>query len=108
MLNIAELATAAQYQLPVVVCLFNDQGYGVLRSIQAARFDGRTTAVDLSTPDFAAVAEAMGVKGMSVEGSGQFHSAFAEAMDTRGPVLLDIDMGSLAPMQGFGPPRRAS
>jgi acetolactate synthase-1/2/3 large subunit len=108
MLNIAELATAAQYQLPVVVCLFNDQGYGVLRSIQAARFDGRTTAVDLATPDFAAVAEAMGVKGISVEGSGQFHSAFAEAMDTSGPVLLDIDMGSLAPMQGFGPPRRAS
>ena len=108
MLNIAELATAAQHQLPVVVCLFNDQGYGVLRMIQAARFDGRTTAVDLTTPDFAAVAKAMGVEGVSVKGSDQFHSAFAQAMDAKGPVLLDIDMGSLAPIQGFGPARRTS
>lgn len=108
MLNIAELSTAAQYQIPVVVCLFNDQGYGVLRSIQAARFEGRTTAVDLATPDFAAVANAMGVEGVSVSGSEQFHDAFAKAMDAQGPVLLDIDMGSLAPMQGFGPPRRTS
>ncbi|HJN51468.1 MAG: thiamine pyrophosphate-binding protein [Pseudomonadales bacterium] len=108
MLSIAELATAAQHQVPVVVCVFNDQGYGVLRMIQAARFEGRTTAVDLSTPDFAAVAEAMGVEGVSVKGSDQFHSAFAQAMQAKGPVLLDIDMGSLEPMQGFGPPRRRS
>lgn len=76
--------------------------------IQAARFDGRTTAVDLTTPDFAAVAKAMGVEGVSVKGSDQFHSAFAQAMDAKGPVLLDIDMGSLAPMQGFGRARRTS
>jgi|TARA_Y100000310_G_scaffold107696_1_gene106109 acetolactate synthase-1/2/3 large subunit len=106
MLNVAELATAAQYKIPVVVCLFNDGGYGVLRMIQAARFDGRTTAVDLATPDFAALAQAMGVEGVSVKGSEQFHNAFDAAMKTEGPVLLDIDMGSLEPMQGFGAPRR--
>lgn len=76
--------------------------------IQAARFDGRTTAVDLTTADFAAVAKAMGVERVSVKGRDQFHSAFAQAMDAKGPVLLDIDRGSLAPMQGFGPARRTS
>lgn len=99
MLNIGELATAAQYQVPVVVCLFNDGGYGVLRGIQAASFEGRQVNVDLATPDFAAVAEAMGVKGRKVSGIREFESEFAAAMGEKGPVLLDIDMSSLAPMQ---------
>src|SRR5204863_1324683 len=41
MLNLSELATAAQYQAPVVVCVFNDKGYGVIRAIQGRTFDGR-------------------------------------------------------------------
>lgn len=98
MLNIAELATAAQHQVPVTVCVFNDGGYGVLRRIQAGRFDGRQTGVDLGSPDFVAIAEGMGVKGIAVSGVAAFRDAFAAAMATDGPVLLDIDMDQLAPM----------
>ena len=99
MLNIGELATAAQYNTPVIVCVFNDQGYGVLRRIQASRFDGRNNGVDLTTPDFAAVANAMGVRGINVAGLDGFRKAFAEAMEHDGPVLLDIDLSTLAPMK---------
>lgn len=102
MLNMSELATAVQYQVPVIVCLFNDGGYGVLRRIQAMRFDGRNTGVNLATPDFARVAEAIGLKGISVSGTAEFKAAFAEAIAADGPVLLDIDMSSLAPMRMFG------
>ncbi len=102
MLNIAELATAAQYRVPVIICLFNNQGYGVLRYIQSARFDGRQTGVDLVTPDFVKVAEGMGVKGISVKTLDEFEPAFAEAMAHDGPVLLDIDQSNLEPMKlGF-------
>src|SRR6185312_697196 len=41
MLNIGELATAVQHNVPVIVCVFNDRGYGVLRSIEGRTFDGR-------------------------------------------------------------------
>ena len=99
MLNIGELATAAQYKTPVIVCVFNDQGYGVLRRIQASRFEGRNNGVDLATPDFAAVANAMGVRGISVSGLAGFREAFAEAMAHDGPVLLDIDLATLSPMK---------
>ena len=102
MLNMSELATAVQYRAPVIVCLFNDHGYGVLRRIQSSRFEGRTTGVDLATPDFAKVAEAVGLKGIAVKGTDGFAKAFSEALDTDGPVLLDIDMSSLAPMKLFG------
>jgi acetolactate synthase-1/2/3 large subunit len=102
MLNIAELATAAQYNVPVIVCVFNNQGYGVLRYIQSARFEGWETGVDLATPDFVKVAEGMGVKGIHVATLDEFEPAFAEALAHDGPVLLDIDQSSLDPMKlGF-------
>jgi len=108
MLNLSELATAAQYQVPVVICLFNDRGYGVLRNIEASRFEGRNFGVDLHTPDFVAVAEAMGVKGCSVKGVDEFKTAFADAMKATGPVLLDIDMDSLSPMLVWNTPRKST
>ncbi len=102
MLNIAELATAVQYRVPVVVCVFNDRGYGVLRSIQARTFEGRQTGVDLATPDFAALAKAMGLPGETVSGVDEFRVAIGRAMAAGGPYLLDIDMDVLKPMAGFG------
>lgn len=109
MLHIGELATAAQLGVPIVVCLFNDRGYGVLRRIQQSRFEGATIGVDLSTPDFAAVARAMGVRAETVKGVEAFRDALARAVDASGPVLLDIDLASLAPMPGFAvpPPARS-
>jgi acetolactate synthase-1/2/3 large subunit len=106
MLHLGEMATAAQYGLPIVICVFNDRGYGVLRSIEAARFEGRQFGVDLATPDFAAVARGMGLMAETVKGVDEFRSAFARAVDAPGPVLLDIDMSSLQPMGGLGTPRR--
>jgi acetolactate synthase-1/2/3 large subunit len=107
MLHIGELATAAQYKLPVIVCVFNDGGYGVLRAIQQMRFEGRNTGVDLATPNFAAVAEAMGVRGVRVDSADAFERTFDSALAHDGPTLLDIDMKSLAPMADlFGRPAR--
>jgi acetolactate synthase-1/2/3 large subunit len=103
MLSIGELATLAQYQLPVVVCVFNDKGYGVLRSIQARTFEGRQTGVDLSTPDFVRVAEGFHINAEPVGSAEGFREAFARAVAADSPTLLDIDMGALSPM-AFGPP----
>ncbi|MBI3132034.1 MAG: thiamine pyrophosphate-binding protein [Acidobacteria bacterium] len=98
MLSIGELASAAQYKLPVIVCLFNDRGYGVLRGIQSAHFEGRTTGVDLMTPDFAKVAEGMGVLGLKAASSLEFTASFSRALAHDGPALIDIDMTALVPM----------
>ena len=105
MLHVGELAAAVQYQLPIVICLFNDRGYGILRRIQTARFSGRTYAVDLQTPDFPALARSMGAAAHAVGSVDQFAAAYAAALDSDGPVLLDIDLNALHPM-GEYPPRR--
>ena len=109
MLSIGELATAVQHNVPVIVCVFNDRGYGVLRNVQARMFEGRQTGVDLATPDFALVARGMGMQAETVRGVEQFREAFARAAAADGPVLLDIDMTVLQPMTGLGggQPRRS-
>lgn len=109
MLNIGELATAVQYNLPVIICVFNDRGYGVLRSIEGRTFEGRQFGVDLATPDFAMVARGMGMHGEVVSGVDAFRDAFGRAVAADGPVLLDIDMSVLEPMAGLGsPPPKAN
>jgi acetolactate synthase-1/2/3 large subunit len=109
MLNIGELATAVQYNLPVVVCLFNDRGYGVLRSIEARTFEGRMFGVELATPDFVTVAKGMGMAGEGVASPAGFREAFARALAAHRPYLIDIDMTQLVPMAGLGsPPKRST
>jgi acetolactate synthase-1/2/3 large subunit len=109
MLHVGELVTAVQHDLPVVICLFNDRGYGVLRSIEARQFDGRNFGVDLTTPDFPALAKSMGVQAARVASPAEFESRFSEAIASGQPTLIDVDMLSLSPLSipGTRPPGRA-
>ncbi len=105
MLSLGELATLVEYQLPVVVCVFNDGGYGVLRVIEERVMD-RRFGVDLHTPDFAVVAQGMGLAAERVSGVGAFEAAFGRAVQRPGPTLLDIDLNALAPMSFPLPPHQ--
>jgi acetolactate synthase I/II/III large subunit len=99
MLHVGELVTAVQHDVPVVICVFNDRGYGVLRGIQARQFDGRTTGVDLTTPDFPALATSMGVRATRVSGAAEFEARFRDAIASGRPTLLDIDLLALSPLR---------
>ncbi|MDE0758456.1 MAG: thiamine pyrophosphate-binding protein [Pseudomonadales bacterium] len=98
MFHATELATAAQYRVPLVICLFNDSGYGVLRWLQSNRF-GRINETDLGKVAFAGMARSMGVPGQRVASVVEFEAAFDEAMAATGPYLIDIDMEHFAPME---------
>ena len=98
MLHVGELVTAVQHDLPVVICLFNDQGYGVLRTIEAREFEGRNFGVNLTTPDFPALAKSMGVQAARVASPAEFESRFSEAIASGRPTLIDVDMTALSPL----------
>lgn len=104
-LGIGELATVAQYRLPMVICVFSDSGYGVLRAIQDGVLDDRF-GVDLSTPDFVKVADAVGIPGERVASAADFATAFAAAVDREGPTMLEIDLDALAPLSFPIPPHQ--
>ena len=98
MFHATELATAAQYQIPLVICVFNDSGYGVLRWLQDTRF-GRINETDLGKMDFARMAESMGVPGRRVQSVAELEAALDSGMTAPGPYLIDIDMEHFAPME---------
>ncbi|MEC7994815.1 MAG: thiamine pyrophosphate-binding protein [Pseudomonadota bacterium] len=98
MFHATELATCAQYQVPLIICVFNDSGYGVLRWLQQNRF-GRINETDLGKVAFAQMAQSMGVPGQRVASVDEFAQAMDEAMAATGPYLIDIDMEHFAPME---------
>lgn len=90
MLHAPELTTAVEAKLPVIVCLFNNQGYGVLRRYQRTRFNERYIGVNLHTPDFVQLAQAMGARGERVTTADDLGAALRRALASACVTLIDI------------------
>jgi acetolactate synthase-1/2/3 large subunit len=87
--NCQELATAVQFQLPIVVLLFNNNSYGVLKPQQQVRY-GRTLGVDLVNPDFVALAESFGCRGLRVTSLDQLGPAVSQALESDRTWVIEI------------------
>ena len=81
-----ELATAVQYDLPIVVLLVNNGMYATIRMHQERQFPGRVVGTDLENPDFPALARAYGAHGERVERTEDFEAAFDRALASGKPV----------------------
>ncbi len=89
-MNIQELATVVQEQLPIKVALLNNGFLGMVRQWQQLFFDKRYSNTRLSGPDFARVAEAYGIEGVTVQAKSEVMPAIARAMATPGPMVIDF------------------
>jgi len=85
-----ELATAVQYDAPVVFVVVNNGMYGTIRMHQEREYPARVHGTALSNPDFVALARAYGAHGELVERTDQFASAFERALSSRKPALLEV------------------
>jgi acetolactate synthase-1/2/3 large subunit len=94
-----ELATAAQYQLPVIWIVANNGMYGTIRMHQERDYPARVSGTDLRNPDFAGLARAYGGHGELVERTADFADAFrrAESAGTLALIELRIDPEALTP-----------
>ena len=89
MFTIQDLMTAVQEEIPVVVLVFNDEGYGVERRHQTHLY-GRHSGVDVKPPDFVALARSFGAEGMIADDLSKVGDAVAEAVAMRRPVLVEV------------------
>jgi acetolactate synthase-1/2/3 large subunit len=85
-----ELATAVQYDLPIVVLVVDNGMYGTIRMHQERLYPGRVVGTDLVNPDFAAYARAFGAYGETVEETGEFAGAFERALESGVPAVLTL------------------
>jgi acetolactate synthase I/II/III large subunit len=110
MVDLGELATAAETKAEIVFVLMNDRGYGVIRNIQDAQFGGRRHYADLYTPDFKLLAAAFGIAHQCVSRVEDFAPALDRALAASGPQLVEVDMVAIGPFaEAFaGPPAGAA
>src|SRR4051795_202878 len=88
-----ELATAVAHKIPVKVFLMNNGVYGMVRQWQELFWDGRYSSIDMGgTPDWVKLADAFGATGMRVTQKGDVTDAFKTALETDGPVLVDVQV----------------
>ncbi len=94
-----ELATAVQYELPIVILIVDNGMYGTIRMHQERHFPGRVVGTDLVNPDFAAYARAFGAHGETVEATAEFPAALERALEAGIPavITLRIDPEAITP-----------
>ncbi|MDD1701670.1 MAG: biosynthetic-type acetolactate synthase large subunit [Methanoregula sp.] len=88
-MNIQELATIAQYRLPVKMIVLNNRFLGMVRQWQELFCDRRYSCTELPQTDFSAIAKAYGIDAVRVESCDEVLPVLREALLANGPVLVD-------------------
>lgn len=89
-MNIQELATVVQEKLPLKMAVLNNGYLGMVRQWQQLFFEGRYSGTPLLGPDFARLAEAYGIPGITVREKGEVEEVVRRASQMEGPVLMDF------------------
>ncbi len=91
------LCTAVEYDIPAVWVIWNNFTWGAIRDIQIGMFGGREIGTSFTrnpnnepyNPDFAAIARAHGMDGVTVKDSRDFKEALETAVQSGKPYLID-------------------
>lgn len=89
-MNIQELATVVEHNIPVKIAILNNGFLGMVRQWQEFFYERRYSDSVMWAPDFVAVAKAYGVKGLRVTDSAAVTDALEKARAHDGPFLLDF------------------
>ena len=90
LMNMQELGTAVQYNLPVKQFILNNERLGMVRQWQELLHGGRYShSWSDALPDFVKLAEAYGIKGICCDDPNKLDDAILEMLDYDGPVIFD-------------------
>ncbi|MDW7771938.1 MAG: acetolactate synthase large subunit [Desulfobulbaceae bacterium] len=89
MMNSQEIETALRCKLPIVIMIWNDNGYGLIKWHQERCF-GRSAFVDFTNPDFVRYAESFGAKGYRVEKAADLLPVLEQAFNDNTVVVVDV------------------
>ncbi len=100
-----ELATIRQYNLPVKVAILNNNFQGMVRQWQQLFYKGRFSHSEMFNPDFAAMAESFGIRGIRCEKPEDVLKCAREMVEHPGPCVVDFlceTAENVYPMVGTG------
>lgn len=92
-MNLNELATVCSYDLPIIIVVLNNKVLGMVRQWQKLFYGRRFSQTDPHRKtDFAAVAEAFGVKGMKLHNDDEAEEVLKAAFAYQGAVVIDCSI----------------
>jgi acetolactate synthase-1/2/3 large subunit len=91
-MTMAELATIVQERIDIKIAIINNGFLGMVRQWQEFFYDGRYSSTPLLSPDFAKLAGAFGISGVSVRTRSEALSALRAARENPGPALIDFQV----------------
>ncbi|WP_335994631.1 thiamine pyrophosphate-binding protein [Fusobacterium polymorphum] len=105
--NPSVLATAKEYNIPVVWVVMNNYAFGTIAGLEGAHYKhnfGTVFRIDSKpyNPEWAEVAKAYGIKAKKIQSADEFKEAFREAINSNEPYLLDVPMENIpVPTEGI-------
>ena len=91
LMNMQELSTIVQYNLPIKIFILNNQWMGMVRQWQELNHGSRySQSYTSSLPDFIMLAKSFGIKGLRVDDISSLDATIDEMISTNGPVIADI------------------
>lgn len=95
--NPALLATAKHENIAVIWLIMNNNAFGTIAGLEKAHYNTTFATVfqkdgESTSPDYAAIAKAYGIEGITVKSAAEFKPALAQAIALNKPVVLDVPM----------------
>jgi acetolactate synthase I/II/III large subunit len=109
-MNIQELQTIKQYNLPIKIFILNNNSYGIIKQFQDQYFESRyiaTEGKDYSSPNFTEITKAYGIKALDLKKEDDIRDTITYALNYDGPILVNViidEEQKLIPKLEFGNP----
>lgn len=95
LMSLGEFATLVKYNLPITIVVANNQEYNLEKSKMEAQ--GLTPfGYKISPPNFAALAQAFGLEGRTVNTRDQLEAVLQESLNKSKPFLIDVNLASVS------------
>ena len=104
-MNCHELATAVEYELPIIVVILNNRALGMVKQWQDHFYDGRfsQSIIERST-DFVKLAEAYGAVGFNLTRKEDVDEVLTAALNAKRPVVINCEIDPEDKVYPFLPP----
>jgi acetolactate synthase-1/2/3 large subunit len=91
LMNIQELMTCVEYDLPVINIILNNNYLGMVRQWQTMFYENRLSETDLTAqPNFKMLVEAFGGIGYRVTTKEEFDAALRDAVEKKRPAMIEV------------------
>ena len=88
--SISALWTAAQYNIPVIFIILNNETYGALRWFSNVLGVSRVPGIDIPNIDFCGLAKGYGVQAFKATSSQEFRDHLNASLNMKSPVLIEV------------------